>query len=126
MSEAVKVQEVFDLITKMTVLEVNDLKQKFEDELGITAAVAPAMMMAPGAGAEAEVEQTEFDVILVSPGDKKIQVIKAVRAITGLGLKEAKGLVDDHPKAIKEKVSRDEATEIQKKLEEAGGTVEVK
>jgi large subunit ribosomal protein L7/L12 len=130
MSEASKVQEVFDLITTMSVLEVNELKQKFEDELGITAA-APAMVMpgampgAPGAGAAAE-EQTEFDVVLTSAGDKKIQVIKVVRAITGLGLKEAKALVDESPKPIKEKVSKEEADEIRSKIEEAGGVVDVK
>jgi large subunit ribosomal protein L7/L12 len=114
----------------MTVLEVNDLKKKFEDELGITAA-APAMMMAgamPGAagGAAEAAEQTEFDVVLSSPGDKKIQVIKVVRAITGLGLKEAKALVDEAPKAVKEKVSKEEADDIRAKIEEAGGIVEVK
>ena len=127
MSEATKVQEVFDLITAMTVLEVNDLKQKFEDELGITAA-APAMMMAgpAAAGAAAVEEQTEFDVVLTSPGDKKIQVIKVVRAITGLGLKEAKALVDEAPKAVKEKISKEEADEIRGKIEEAGGLVDVK
>ncbi len=126
MSEATKVQDTFDLITSMTVLEVNDLKQKFEDELGITAA-APAMMMAgPAAGAAEAAEQTEFDVVLTSHGDKKIQVIKVVRAITGLGLKEAKALVDESPKAIKEKVSKEEADEIRAKIEEAGGIVDVK
>ncbi|MGD8394311.1 MAG: 50S ribosomal protein L7/L12 [Candidatus Eiseniibacteriota bacterium] len=130
MSEATKVQEVFDLITSMTVLEVNDLKKKFEDELGITAA-APAMMMAgamPGAagGVAEAAEQTEFDVVLSSPGDKKIQVIKVVRAITGLGLKEAKALVDEAPKPVKEKISKEEADDIRAKIEEAGGIVEVK
>ena len=127
MSEAAKVQEVFDLITSMTVLEVNDMKKKFEDELGITPA-APAMMMAGPAAAEATeaAEQTEFDVILTSHGDKKIQVIKVVRAITGLGLKEAKALVDEAPKAVKEKVSKEEADEARAKIEEAGGNVDVK
>ena len=128
MSEAAKVQEVFDLITSMTVLEVNDLKKKFEDELGITAA-APAKMMAGPAAGPGDVEaaeQTEVDVILTSHGDKKIQVIKVVRAITGLGLKEAKALVDEAPKAVKEKVSKEEADEARAKIEEAGGNVDVK
>ena len=123
-----KVDQVFELITGMTVLEVNDLKKKFESELGITAA-APMMMagpMAGGAGAAAVEEQTEFDAILSSSGDKKIQVIKVVRAITGLGLKEAKDLVDNAPKAIKEKVSKAEAMDIKTKIEEAGGVVDVK
>jgi large subunit ribosomal protein L7/L12 len=129
MSEASKVQQVFDLMTSMTVIEVNELKQKFEDELGITAAapvaVAAAMPGAGGGAAEA-VEQTEFDVVLTSAGDKKIQVIKAVRAITGLGLKEAKALVDEAPKPIKEKVSKEEADDVRAKIEEAGGVVDVK
>ena len=127
MSEATKIQDAFDLITNMSVLEVSELKKKFEDELGITpAAAAPVMMAGPaGAGAEAA-EKTEFDVVLTSAGDKKIQVIKVVRAITGLGLKEAKEVVDNAPKPIKEAVSKDEAAEIQQKLEEAGAGVEVK
>jgi large subunit ribosomal protein L7/L12 len=123
-----KVDQVFELITGMTVLEVNELKQKFEDELGITAA-APVMMAgampAGGAGAAVE-EQTEFDAVLTSSGDKKIQVIKVVRAITGLGLKEAKDLVDSAPKPIKEKVAKAEALDIKAKVEEAGGIVDVK
>jgi large subunit ribosomal protein L7/L12 len=124
-----KVDQVFDLITGMTVLEINDLKKKFESELGITAA-APMMMAAAGAGGGAGAavaeEQTEFDTILTASGDKKIQVIKVVRAITGLGLKEAKDLVDGAPKPIKEKVSKAEAMDIKTKIEEAGGVVEVK
>jgi large subunit ribosomal protein L7/L12 len=123
-----KVDQVFELITGMTVLEVNDLKKKFESELGITAA-APMMMagaMVGGGVAAAVEEQTEFDAILTSSGDKKIQVIKVVRAITGLGLKEAKDLVDSAPKAIKEKVSKAEAMDIKTKIEEAGGVVDVK
>jgi len=124
-----KVDQVFDLITGMTVLEINDLKKKFESELGITAA-APMMMagMMPGmgGGAAAVEEQTEFDAILTTAGDKKIQVIKVVRAITGLGLKEAKDLVDNAPKPIKEKVSKAEALDIKAKIEESGGNVDVK
>ena len=124
-----KVDQAFDLITGMTVLEINDLKKKFETDLGITAA-APMMMagMMPGmggAGAAVE-EQTEFDAILTTAGDKKIQVIKVVRAITGLGLKEAKDLVDNAPKPIKEKVAKAEALDIKAKVEEAGGNVDVK
>ena len=124
-----KVDQAFDLITGMTVLEINDLKKKFETDLGITAA-APMMMggMMPGmgGGAAAVEEQTEFDAILTTAGDKKIQVIKVVRAITGLGLKEAKDLVDNAPKPIKEKVAKAEALDIKAKIEEAGGNVDVK
>jgi len=124
-----KVDQVFELITGMTVLEINDLKKKFETELGITAA-APMMMagMMPGMGgaAAAVEEQTEFDAVLTSSGDKKIQVIKVVRAITGLGLKEAKDLVDNAPKAVKEKVSKAEALDIKTKIEEVGGNVDIK
>jgi large subunit ribosomal protein L7/L12 len=123
-----KVDQVFELITGMTVLEINDLKKKFESELGITAA-APMMMggMMPGMGAAAAVEeQTEFDAVLTSAGDKKIQVIKVVRAITGLGLKEAKDLVDNAPKPVKEKVSKAEALDIKTKIEEVGGNVDIK
>src|SRR5262245_132822 len=124
-----KVEQAFDLITGMTVLEINDLKKKFETDLGITAA-APMMMagMMPGmgGGGAATEEQTEFDAILTTAGDKKIQVIKVVRAITGLGLKEAKDLVDNAPKPIKEKVAKAEALDIKAKIEEAGGVVDVK
>ena len=124
-----KVDQAFDLITGMTVLEINDLKKKFETDLGITAA-APMMMagMMPGmgGGGAAVEEQTEFDAILTTAGDKKIQVIKVVRAITGLGLKEAKDLVDNAPKPIKEKVAKAEALDIKAKIEEAGGNVDVK
>jgi len=114
---------------KLTVLEAAELATKLEDEWGVSAA-APAggmMMMAPGAdaGAAAE-EQTEFDVILKAAGEKKINVIKEVRAITGLGLKEAKDLVEGAPKPVKEGASKDEAEEIKKKLEEAGADVELK
>ena len=114
---------------KLTVLEAAELATKLEEEWGVSAA-APAggMMMAPGAdaGAAAGEEQTEFDVILKSAGDKKINVIKEVRGITGLGLKEAKDLVEGAPKPVKEGASKDEAEEIKKKLEEAGAEVELK
>jgi large subunit ribosomal protein L7/L12 len=124
------VDKVFEQLGGMTVLELVELKKKIEDEWGITAA-APVAMAAPGApaggdGAAAPEEQTAFDVVLTGPGDKKIQVIKVVRAITGLGLKEAKDLVDSAPKPVKEGVARDEADSIKTQLEEAGASVEVK
>jgi large subunit ribosomal protein L7/L12 len=116
----------------MTVLDLVELKTKIEDEWGVTAA-APVAVAAPGAapaaagdGAAAAEEQTAFDVVLAGAGDKKIQVIKVVRAITGLGLKEAKDLVDSAPKPVKEGVARDEADSIKGQLEEAGASVEVK
>ncbi len=125
------VDKVFDELGKMSVLDLVELKKKIEEEWGITAA-APVAVAAPGAapaaggdGAAAE-EQTAFDVVLENPGGQKIQVIKVVRAITGLGLKEAKDLVDSAPKPIKEGVAREEADQIKAQLEEAGATVEVK
>src|SRR5207247_10566489 len=125
------VDKVFDDLGKMSVLELVELKKKIEDEWGITAA-APVAVAAPGAapaaggdGAAAE-EQTSFDVVLGGAGDKKIQVIKVVRAITGLGLKEAKDLVDSAPKPVKEGVDKEEADSIKGQLEEAGASVEVK
>jgi len=120
----------FDELGKMTVLELVELKKKIEDEWGITAA-APVAVAAPGAagaggdGAAAE-EKSAFDVVLTAAGGQKIQVIKVVRAITGLGLKEAKDLVDSAPKEVKEGVPQDEADSIKAQLEEAGATVEVK
>ena len=122
--------KVFDELGKMTVLELVELKKKIEDEWGITAA-APVAVAAPGAaaggdGAAAEEEKTAFDVVLTAAGGQKIQVIKVVRSITGLGLKEAKDLVDSAPKAVKEGVPQDEADSIKAQLEEAGATVEVK
>src|ERR687895_697351 len=124
------VDKVFEQLGGMTVLELVELKNKIEEEWGITAA-APVAMAAPGAtaagdGAAAAEEQTAFDVMLTGAGDKKIQVIKVVRAITGLGLKEAKDLVDSAPKPVKEGVDRDEADSIKTQLEEAGASVEVK
>jgi large subunit ribosomal protein L7/L12 len=124
------VDTVFDELGKMTVLELVELKNKIEEEWGVTAA-APVAVAAPGAGpagdggAAAE-EQTAFDVVLNAAGGQKIQVIKVVRAITGLGLKEAKDLVDSAPKPVKEGVAREEADSIKGQLEEAGATVEVK
>jgi large subunit ribosomal protein L7/L12 len=124
------VDTVFDSLGSMTVLELVELKNKIEEEWGITAA-APVAVAAPGAaaggdGAAAAEEKTSFDVVLQSAGDKKIQVIKVVRAITGLGLKEAKDLVDGAPNSVKEGVAQDEADSIKGQLEEAGATVEVK
>jgi large subunit ribosomal protein L7/L12 len=120
--------KVFDELGKMTVLELVVLKKKIEDEWGITAA-APVAMAAPGGGGGGEAaaeEQTAFDVMLTAAGGQKIQVIKVVRAITGLGLKEAKDVVDSAPKAVKEGVPQDEADSIKAQLEEAGATVEIK
>ena len=129
---ATGVDKVFDDLGKMTVLELVELKKKIEDEWGITAA-APVAVAAAGAapaaggdGAAGAEEQTSFDVVLSSAGDKKIQVIKVVRAITGLGLKEAKDLVDGAPGPVKEGVNREEADSIKAQLEEAGAGVEVK
>jgi len=120
------VTKVVDLIGNMTVLEVADLVKEMEDKFGVTAAAPVAMAAAPAAGAAPAEEKTDFDVVLASAGDKKIQVIKVVRAITGLGLKEAKDLVDGAPKAVKEGVAKAEAEDMKKQLEEAGGTVELK
>ena len=122
------IDQVLDLIGNMTVLELSELKTKFEDKFGVTAA-APMMAMPAGAGAGAVAvaeEKTEFDVVLTATGDKKIQVIKVVREITGLGLKEAKDLVDGAPKPVKEKVTKAEAAEMKAKLEEQGATVEIR
>ena len=123
------VDKIFDELGKMSVLELVDLKNKIEEEWGVTAA-APVAVAAPGAaaggdGAAAE-EKTSFDVVLTEAGGQKIQVIKVVRAVTGLGLKEAKDLVDSAPKPVKEGVAQDEADSIKAQLEEAGATVEVK
>ena len=123
-----KVQELVEKIKALTLVEAAELKKALEDEFGVTAA-APVVVAgaAPGAAAAAPVEeQTEFDVILQNAGATKINVIKVVRAHTGLGLKEAKDLVDGAPKTVKEAVSKDEAEKIKKELEEAGATVKVK
>jgi large subunit ribosomal protein L7/L12 len=121
------VDKVFDELGKMSVLELVELKNKIEEEWGVTAAapVAVAAPAAAGDGAAAE-EKTSFDVVLTAAGGQKIQVIKVVRAVTGLGLKEAKDLVDSAPKPVKEGASQEEADQIKAQLEEAGATVELK
>jgi large subunit ribosomal protein L7/L12 len=116
-------EQILEAIKAMTVLELNDLVKAIEEEFGVTAA-APVAVVAGGAAAAEE--KTEFDVILASAGQEKIKVIKAVREITGLGLKEAKEVVDNAPKALKEGISKDDAEAIKAKLEEVGATVEVK
>jgi large subunit ribosomal protein L7/L12 len=129
---ATDTKKIVDQLGKMTVLELVELKKQLEEEWGVTAA-APVAVAAPGAapagggdGAAAEEEQSTFDVVLTGAGDKKIQVIKVVRAITNLGLKEAKDLVDGAPNPVKEGVPREEADQIKAQLEEAGATVELK
>ena len=119
-------EDVVSFIDNMTVLEMSEFVKELEEKYGVTAAApSVAVAAAPGAAATGE-EKTEFDVILASIGDKKIQVIKEVRAVTGLGLKDAKDLVEGAPKPLKEGVKKDEADEIKQKIEAAGGTVEVK
>ncbi len=121
------VEEIFSQINELRPMEIAELIKRMEDEWGVSAAPAAIAVAAPGAGgAEAVEEKTEFDVILISHGEKKIQVIKEVRAITGLGLKEAKELVESAPKAVKEAVDKDEAEKVKEKIEAAGGQVEVK
>ena len=128
----VKTEDLLETFKEMTLLELSDFIKQFEETFDVTAAAAAPMMMAPGAGAaaagggeEAE-EQTEFDVVLQAAGDKKIQVIKEVRALTSLGLKEAKDLVDGAPGAVLERVPREQADKAREQLEGAGATVEVK
>lgn len=121
-----KVDKLLDEIGSLTVLEAAELKTKMEDTFGVTATAPVAVAAGPAAGGEAAEEQTEFDVVLTGIGDKKIQVIKVVRAVTSLGLKEAKDLVDSAPKTVKEAVSKEEAEQIKAQLEEQGATVEVK
>lgn len=120
--------QILEAIESMTVLELSELVKALEEKFGVTAAAPMAMMAAPVAGAAAggAAEKTEFDVILAAAGDKKINVIKVVREITGLGLKEAKELVDNAPKPVKEGAAKEEAEEIKAKLEEAGASVELK
>ncbi|NLN88355.1 MAG: 50S ribosomal protein L7/L12 [Syntrophomonadaceae bacterium] len=122
-----KVQEVIEIVKGLTVLELSELVKELEETFGVSAAapVAVAAAAAPVAAAPAE-EQTEFDVILTAAGDKKINVIKVVRELTALGLKEAKALVDEAPKPVKEKVTKEEANDVKAKLEEAGASVEIK
>jgi large subunit ribosomal protein L7/L12 len=128
---AVNQEELMETIENMTVLELSELVKALEERFGVSAtavAAAPAIGAAAGdgAGAAAEEEQTEFDVVLQSAGDKKIQVIKVVRAATGLGLKEAKALVDEAPNPVREGVSREDAEALQNQLQEAGATVELR
>lgn len=122
------VPDIVDQIEQLTVLELNELVKTLEDKFGVSAAAAPVAVAAPGAGGDAPAaeEKDEFDVVLTGFGDKKIQVIKVVRAITGLGLKEAKELVDGVPGTLKEAATKEEGEDIQKQIEEAGGTVELK
>ncbi|WP_128896444.1 50S ribosomal protein L7/L12 [Longirhabdus pacifica] len=118
-------EQIIEAIKEMSVLDLNDLVKAIEEEFGVTAA-APVAVVGGAAGGEAAAEQTEFDVILTSAGSSKINVIKAVREITGLGLKEAKALVDGAPAPIKEKASKEDAETMKEKLEGAGASVEVK
>jgi large subunit ribosomal protein L7/L12 len=127
--ESANAQAAMDIIEKLTLLEMSELVKALEDKFGVTAAAPVAVAAVPGAaaaGAEAVAEKDEFDVILASFGSEKIKVIKVVRTITSLGLKEAKELVEGAPKAIKEGVTKEEAEEVKKQLEEAGATVELK
>jgi len=129
MSNQITKEDVVKFIEGMTVLELSELVKELEERFGVSAAAPVAMAAAVPAGSDAAAaaeEKTEFDAVLTGFGDQKIQVIKVVRAITGLGLKEAKDLVEGVPKPIKEAVSKDEAADIKKKIEEVGGTVEVK
>jgi large subunit ribosomal protein L7/L12 len=124
-----KKEDVLTYLEKASMLDISELIKDIEEKFGVTAAVPVAAAAGPAAGAvtaEAAEEQTEFDVILISSGEKKIQVIKVVRALTNLGLKEAKDLVDNAPNAIKEGVAKAEAEDVKKQIEEAGGTVEFK
>lgn len=123
---AITKEEILEAVGSLTVMELNELVKAFEEKFGVSAAaVAVAGPAGAAAGAAAE-EKTEFDVILAASGDQKVGVIKVVRAITGLGLKEAKDMVDGAPKTVKEGVSKAEAEDIQKQLEEAGAKVEIK
>jgi large subunit ribosomal protein L7/L12 len=124
-----KKEQVFDFFDKMTIIEMSEFISEFEERYGVQASAPVAMAAIPaaaGAPAEAVEEKTSFDVILSAAGDKKIQVIKVVREITGLGLKEAKGLVDASPKPVKEGLSKEEAESVKAKLEEQGASVEIK
>ena len=120
---AITKEDILEAVGSLTVMELNDLVKAFEEKFGVSAA---AVAVAGPAGAAAAEEKTEFDVVLASAGDQKVGVIKVVRAITGLGLKEAKDIVDGAPKTLKEGVSKAEAEDIQKQLEEAGAKVEIK
>ncbi|MFY9113806.1 MAG: 50S ribosomal protein L7/L12 [Dethiobacteria bacterium] len=123
-----KVAEIIETVKGLTVLELADLVKALEEEFGVSASASMVAAAPAAAAAEAEEkeEQTDFDVVLVDAGEKKIQVIKAVRELTGLGLKESKALVDEAPKPVKEKVGKEEAEAVKAKIEEAGGKVEIK
>ena len=123
---AITKEDILEAVGSLTVMELNDLVKAFEEKFGVSAAAAVAVAGPAGAGAAATEEKTEFDVVLASAGEQKVGVIKVVRAITGLGLKEAKDIVDGAPKTLKEGVSKAEAEDIQKQLEEAGAKVEIK
>ena len=123
---AITREEVMDWIGNASILEINELVKDLEDKFGVSAAAAAPVMGPAGGAAAAEEEKTEFDVVLTSYGDKKINVIKAVREVTSLGLKEAKDLVEAVPKPVKEGITKEEAAEIKKKFEDAGATVEIK
>ncbi len=120
------VEDIFSQINELKPMEISDLIKKMEDEWGVSAAPAAIAVAGPAAAGAAADEQTEFDVILTAIGDKKIQVIKEVRAITGLGLKEAKSLVEEAPKAVKEGLEKEEAEKIKAQLEETGAQVDIK
>jgi large subunit ribosomal protein L7/L12 len=127
MATKISVDDLLEHIGSLTLLEAADLKKKMEEKFGVTAAAPVAFAAAPAAGGAAAVEEkTEFDAILTAVGDKKIEVLKVVREVTGLGLKEAKDLVDSAPKPIKEKVKKEEAEQIKQKVEAAGAKVEIK
>ncbi|MGX7108965.1 50S ribosomal protein L7/L12 [Facklamia miroungae] len=123
---ALNIEQIIEDIKSATVVELNDLVKAIEEEFGVSAAAPVAVAAGPAAAGETAAEQTEFDVVLNSAGDAKIKVIKVVREATGLGLKEAKELVDNAPKAIKEGISKEDAEELKAKIEEVGGSVEVK
>ena len=123
---AITKEDILEAVSNLTVMELNDLVKAFEEKFGVSAAALAVAGGAAAGGAAAAEEKTEFDVILTAAGDQKVGVIKVVRAITGLGLKEAKDLVDGAPKTVKEGVSQAEADDIKKQLEEAGAKVEIK
>ncbi len=125
MATKLSVDELLDQIGSLTLLEAADLKKKMEETFGVTAAAPMSMAAMPAAAAVVE-EKTEFDVMLISVGEKKIEVLKVVRELTGLGLKEAKDLVDSAPKPVKEKVKKEEAEQMKTKLEAAGAKIEIK
>lgn len=121
-----KITKLIEEVKELTVLELSELVKELEEEFGVSAAAPMAAAAPAAAGAAEEEEQTEFDVVLTGAGSGKIKVIKAVKELTGLGLKDAKALVDEAPKAVKEKVSKEEAENIKSQIEEVGGTVEIK